>query len=437
MSDPSPDARPPVAGIPVAGTPAPPAPASLPTPPKPLSERLFTITPVVLTVLSTLLAGLSNSEMTQAQYYRSLAAQNQSRAGDAWGFFQARRIRGTTLEVAVDLTPALSRSGKPTPELLIAEADRVLEAVRRGALAADRLATHAAAGGEQPAGEKKRPDAPRAGPLSSAVTRFRQTAAQAAGRLATAHARLTAELARPEVVAALAAVNDPRPADEHILGVEDPNIRQMMALVADHRPETELAPVLRQIRREEIREAIETAEAVGIAFETAATKAGSGLEEVGRLVEELLAAVRPVLTSALELETAESEADDGTTAGEVRRQVRGVHLAALSARSAAEALHAGTRAVQYQSTARRYRVGARYNQQTASLLEVAIRVDDLTSERHRFRSRRFFYGMLFAQAGVTIASLALATQRRSSLWAVAGLAGVTALVFSLYVYFYL
>ena len=36
--------------------------------------KVLTATPVVMTVIATLLAGLSSSEMTRAQYDRSLAA---------------------------------------------------------------------------------------------------------------------------------------------------------------------------------------------------------------------------------------------------------------------------------------------------------------------------------------------------------------------------
>jgi hypothetical protein len=42
--------------------------------------------------------------------------------------------------------------------------------------------------------------------------------------------------------------------------------------------------------------------------------------------------------------------------------------------------------------------------------------------------------MLLAQAGVTVASLALARAQRSGLWLLAALAGVAALGFSGYVY---
>ena len=43
--------------------------------------KILTATPVVMTVVATALAGLASSEMTRAQYYRSLAAQQQSKAG--------------------------------------------------------------------------------------------------------------------------------------------------------------------------------------------------------------------------------------------------------------------------------------------------------------------------------------------------------------------
>src|SRR5262245_21396587 len=61
-----------------------------------------------MTVLATIFAGLSSSEMTRSMYYRSLAAQQQSKAGDQWAFFQAKRIRGTSLETTVELLQSLA-----------------------------------------------------------------------------------------------------------------------------------------------------------------------------------------------------------------------------------------------------------------------------------------------------------------------------------------
>src|SRR5258708_24761918 len=73
---------------------------------------VLTATPIALTALATAFAGLSSSEMTQAMYHRSLAAQHQSRAGDQWAFFQAKRIRGNGLEASGELLQAL---GHPDP----------------------------------------------------------------------------------------------------------------------------------------------------------------------------------------------------------------------------------------------------------------------------------------------------------------------------------
>jgi hypothetical protein len=65
--------------------------------------KILTSTPIVMTVLATMLAGLASSEMTRAQYDRALAAQLQSKAGDQWSFFQAKRLRGALQRNAVDL----------------------------------------------------------------------------------------------------------------------------------------------------------------------------------------------------------------------------------------------------------------------------------------------------------------------------------------------
>ena len=55
--------------------------------------KILVATPVVMTVIATMLAGLASSEMTKAQYDRALAAQLQSKAGDQWGYFQAKKLR--------------------------------------------------------------------------------------------------------------------------------------------------------------------------------------------------------------------------------------------------------------------------------------------------------------------------------------------------------
>lgn len=68
--------------------------------------KVLSATPIVMTVIATMLAGLASSEMTRAQYDRALAAQQQSKAGDQWGFFQAKRLRGAVQHNALDILQA-------------------------------------------------------------------------------------------------------------------------------------------------------------------------------------------------------------------------------------------------------------------------------------------------------------------------------------------
>ena len=85
-------------------------------------------------------------------------------------------------------------------------------------------------------------------------------------------------------------------------------------------------------------------------------------------------------------------------------------------------------------TARRYGGEANTNRATAGPYELRVYKAGDTSDRYRIRSQRFFYGMLCAQAGAAIASLALAGRRRSGLWLLASLAGFTAVGYTIFVY---
>src|SRR5437773_10307129 len=92
-------------------------------------QAVLTTTPVVLTVVATLLAGLSSSEMTLAQYHRSLAGQNQSKASDQWGFFQAKRIRESGMEEAFDKLPPRFKTSKGLQPSRLEAASRQLTRV--------------------------------------------------------------------------------------------------------------------------------------------------------------------------------------------------------------------------------------------------------------------------------------------------------------------
>jgi len=115
--------------------------------------KILSATPIVMTVVATMLAGLASSEMTRAQYTRALAAQQQSKTGDQWAFFQAKRLRSAlqlnTLDVmqnAADVRPldaATLASFTPPSPAAAAPLDASLKAAL-DAVAAGRPETEAA-----------------------------------------------------------------------------------------------------------------------------------------------------------------------------------------------------------------------------------------------------------------------------------------------------
>src|SRR5262249_14722389 len=109
-------------------------------------EKLVLSTPVLMTILATLLAGLSANEMTQAQFHRALAAQYQSKVSDQWNFFQAKRIRETSTRLSTDLLRALSEPGALDARALSEGAARIDRELARAVEEAARLETslHAA-----------------------------------------------------------------------------------------------------------------------------------------------------------------------------------------------------------------------------------------------------------------------------------------------------
>jgi hypothetical protein len=91
-------------------------------------------------------------------------------------------------------------------------------------------------------------------------------------------------------------------------------------------------------------------------------------------------------------------------------------------------------AAMFELEQRRYRIEASLNQGVGFLYEARVKVSSAESEKHQRKSKRFFYAMLAAQAGATIASLAMARRKKSLLWAIAGFTGVVALAIGGYVY---
>jgi hypothetical protein len=86
--------------------------------PKNTFGKLLTSTPVIMTVVSTLMAGLSQSEMTRGQYDRSTAAQIQAKVGDQWSFYQARRLRSASIRGSEIILTSTSDTSRLKPEVL-------------------------------------------------------------------------------------------------------------------------------------------------------------------------------------------------------------------------------------------------------------------------------------------------------------------------------
>ncbi|MBI5689535.1 MAG: DUF4337 family protein [Verrucomicrobia bacterium] len=289
--------------------------------------KILSVTPVVLTVIATMLAGLSSSEMTRAQYDRSLAAQRQSKAGDQWSFFQGKRLRAVVLRTTLD-------------QMMITQAMRSLDlAALRQALAG----SAAAPGIETPAGQEA-------------------LAAMREGRLP----KFTAPAFPAAVQAALAALEASK-------------------------PDAEVARLLTEITSGPLDEALRTAQGHALALD----EHFRGLSQVVDACERQLATI----------------SGDG-------------------------ALRRDFVAARMQYNALRYDAEARVNQTIAELYELQVRASNLSAERHHRRSSRFFYGMLAAQLGVIVSTLAMAAQKRNLLWGIAAAAGGIALAFTVYVLLY-
>lgn len=279
--------------------------------------KILAATPVVMTVVATLLAGLASSEMTTAQYDRALAAQLQSKAGDQWNYFQAKKLRASMQRSTLDT-------------LLASQPIRRVPAVVT-TLAADDP-TRAAL--EQGAVPQLPPTADQVGPIKSALDVVERLGAES------------------EVLT-------------HVKQVDDAVLDA--ALVAARARVTE--------------------------FETL---------------------IRPITQQIDRLESTASFAS--ATDQDAKASFRDIMAARL------------------RYTANRYEYEAKLNQGIGGLLEISVRRANLSAERHHLRSQRFFFGMLGAQVGVIVATLAMAARQRNFLWGVAAVAGLTAIGFAVYVY---
>jgi hypothetical protein len=375
-----------------------------PKPPNSVWETIFTTTPVVLTVLATLLAALSNSEMTQAQYHRSLAAQYQSKVGDQWAFFQAKKIRGSGLENTAD---QLHPTGKIDAVQLKALAHQLTLALERAARDARKA--------DETAGQPK--------PAAGA-----DPAEQRSKTAVDLENRLTHEIDGPEGARALAFVSNDKVPEVEDQAFEDAAIDQALAAVREGASDDEINKLALKVKDEPLRKALSVAQENANRFDDAGKPIGKTLDHINEMVGEFAAIAtnegRDASPQSPNDDTKGAKEQEAATASEER------------ARQIGERLHQSVVAARAQYNARRLRRDADYNYKIALLHEIQVHKSGATSDRHRDRSMHFFFGMLGAQAGVAISSMALAARRKSVLWGLAGLLGLAAVVFSGYVYLF-
>ena len=315
--------------------------------------KMLAATPVVMAVIATLLAGLASSEMTRAQYDRALAAQQQSKAGDQWSFFQAKRLKGAIQGNSLDLLRSIVELHPLTAAGLKAAAEQW--PAQPSESEAAKVRTEMLAMLDSPAGQQ-------------ALT----------------------FLQRGEVPQAGAAP------------VLDPNLKAALDAVENLTPESQVVPLLAKVSLKTLDEALLAARDRAQAFDTATKPVNQTIDQL----ENLLA-----------------------------RQAASLEAKASSPASGASLTRDFT-AARLRYAALRYEVEARLNQAIASFYELQVRKSNISAERHHNRSQRFFFGMLAAQLGVIVSTLAMAARQRNLLWALAAAAGLLAVAFAIYVYLY-
>ncbi len=341
----------------------------------------LTMTPVILTVLATIFAGMSSSEMTQSMFHRAVAAQEQSKAGDEWAFFQTKRIRGTGVETSAELLESIAHPESFSPELFNATVTQM-----------DLLLAKS--------GDKKAAEA-------LAVVR----------RIKTHFSSMLGDEKESAALSILCKEKPPAAVISVMPNQETRNsIDRLIEAIAQRKTEAQTSDQVRKLSTDDIYQATAIAEQNADGFDRLCAPIASVTEKIRAMLGELTLAVKPLRRKLWR------------GAGQSQQSYEDVN-------ELCDDLENSFKLTTMNFDARRYRQESSFNRKIAEMFETQVRRSGVESDRHRERSRNFFYSMLAAQAGVTISSLALSKDRRNLLWLIAACAGFFALSFSGYIYF--
>jgi hypothetical protein len=204
--------------------------------------------------------------------------------------------------------------------------------------------------------------------------------------------------------------------------IDDQGIKDSIRGVDSRAPESDLERQAGQIDEDRLNQVVAIATDNAVAFDDAISRSDQNVSRISAIFDEIAEK-----TSAFE-----------RTARWVSDQVDGnvFDKSTVSVHALAGQLNAAFSIARLRFNAARYDRDARYNQVLADIYEVRVRKESYLSERHRLRSKEFFYVMLGAQTGVTIATLSLAVRRKMVLWGIAVAAGLAAISFAAYVYLF-
>ena len=236
-------------------------------------------------------------------------------------------------------------------------------------------------------------------------------------------------------------LKDPRPVLMNHLAELSPALPAVVEAIDRRKPEAEIAAHLAELRPNHLTQAIERMETLAAELDGETRPLVTQLEQVNKLVVEEVERLQAVLTATGTLE----RTLDGLAANErvrndatdMRRSIEDAIRPLRRAAAGATELVRRAQLARNEYNERRYECEARYNQVIAGLYEAQVRKSSQIAEKHRHRSYLFFYAMLVAQAGVTLATFALAVRQMSALWGVASLAGLLAMAAGIYVYFFI
>ncbi len=336
-----------------------------------LLEKAITSAPIVLTVLATILAGMSSGEMTRAQYSRSLATQQQSKASDQWAFYQAKRIRATSQSDTAELLQSMTGAQAFDRPML----ENAMEALQHNASTA--------------------PTQPQTNPTADTPV-----AAQ------KGYDSWTSLRARPDVQRGIECLANGNIPAQKVEGNEK-----------------QLQVVIEQIDQHVGDEKVDEL-AVSLPADVllgAVVRAERNAAEFQKLFSEPLKGIDALTGSAKEAIRVAKSLDRHHD-----------HTAALTPQ--ADDLDHALTIARLRLNAARQDTEARFNLAIAQLYEVQVHKSGAEAERHRQRSATFFYGMLLAQGGVTVATFALALRKHSFLWGIATAAGLLAVSIGVYAY---